>query len=128
MEGSSRTPFIIRWRGKIPAGRVSNEIVHEMDTFTTFAKLAGAPVPQDRLIDGVDQTDFLVGKNSLCAAPTKGVSVRNCLPEINGRFHAVAANVLILQVPDGHGITNVEQGAPNHEVRSEILRISTFPA
>jgi arylsulfatase len=62
MEGSSRTPFIIRWPGKIPAGRVSNEIVHEMDTFTTFAKLAGAPVPQDRPIDGVDQTDFLLGK------------------------------------------------------------------
>jgi len=62
MEGSSRTPFIIRWPGKIPAGRVSNEIVHEMDTFTTFAKLAGAPVPQDRPIDGVDQTEFLLGK------------------------------------------------------------------
>lgn len=62
MEGSSRTPFIIRWPGKIPAGRVSNEIVHEMDTFTTFAKLAGAPVPQDRPLDGVDQTDFLLGK------------------------------------------------------------------
>jgi arylsulfatase A-like enzyme len=62
MEGSSRTPFIIRWPGKIPAGRVSNEIVHEMDTFTTFAKLAGAPVPQDRPIDGVDQADFLLGK------------------------------------------------------------------
>jgi len=62
MEGSSRTPFIIRWPGKIPAGRVSNEIVHEMDTFTTFARLAGAPVPQDRPIDGVDQTDFLLGK------------------------------------------------------------------
>jgi arylsulfatase len=62
MEGSSRTPFIIRWPGKIPAGRVSNEIVHELDTFTTFAKLAGAPVPQDRPIDGVDQTDFLLGK------------------------------------------------------------------
>ncbi len=62
MEGSSRTPFIIRWPGKVPAGRVSNEIVHEMDTFTTFAKLAGAAVPQDRPIDGVDQADFLLGK------------------------------------------------------------------
>lgn len=62
MEGSSRTPFIIRWPGQIPAGRVSNEIVHETDTFTTFAKIAGAPVPQDRPIDGVDQTEFLLGK------------------------------------------------------------------
>jgi arylsulfatase A-like enzyme len=63
MEGSLRAPFIIRWPGAIPAGRVSNEIVHEADTFTTLAKIAGAAVPTDRPIDGVDQTDFLVGKS-----------------------------------------------------------------
>jgi arylsulfatase len=63
MEGSLRVPFIVRWPGRIPAGRVSNEIVHEVDTYTTFAKLAGAPVPQDRPVDGVDQTDFLLGKS-----------------------------------------------------------------
>lgn len=62
MEGSLRTPFIIRWPGKIPAGRVSNEIVHEVDTYTTFAKIAGAAIPADRPIDGVDQSDFFFGK------------------------------------------------------------------
>jgi arylsulfatase len=55
--------FIIRWPGHVPAGRVSNEIVHEVDTYPTFAKIAGASVPQDRPIDGVDQTDFLLGKS-----------------------------------------------------------------
>jgi hypothetical protein len=44
------------------AGRVSNEIVHEVDTFVTFAKIAGPQVPQDRPIDGVDQIDFLLGR------------------------------------------------------------------
>jgi arylsulfatase len=63
MEGSLRAPFIIRWPGRVPAGRVSNEIVHEADTFTTLAHIAGAAVPQDRPIDGVDQTDFLLGKS-----------------------------------------------------------------
>ena len=63
MEGSLRTPCIIRWPGRIAAGRVSNEIVHEVDTYTTFARIAGASVPQDRPIDGVDQTDFLLGKS-----------------------------------------------------------------
>jgi arylsulfatase A-like enzyme len=63
MEGSLRVPFIIRWPGRIPAGRVSNEIVHEVDTYTTFAKFAGVPVPGDRPIDGVDQADFLLGKS-----------------------------------------------------------------
>jgi len=63
MEGSLRVPFIARWPGRIPASRVSNEIVHEVDTFTTLVKIAGARVPQDRPIDGVDQTDFLLGKS-----------------------------------------------------------------
>ena len=30
MEGSLRVPFIVRWPGKVPAGRVSNEIVHDV--------------------------------------------------------------------------------------------------
>jgi arylsulfatase len=64
MEGSLRAPFIVRWPGKVPAGRVSNEIVHEVDTFTTFAQLAGAPLPHDRIIDGVDQTDFFLGRQA----------------------------------------------------------------
>ncbi len=63
MEGSLRTPFIIRWPGKIPAGRVSNEIIHEVDTYTTFLSIAGLSVPKDRHIDGIDQTDFFLGKS-----------------------------------------------------------------
>ncbi len=60
LEGSLRVPFIVRWPGKVPAGAVSNEIVHQMDVFPTLARFAGASVPQDRIIDGVDQSDFLL--------------------------------------------------------------------
>jgi arylsulfatase A-like enzyme len=62
MEASLRAPFIIRWPGHIPADRVSNEIVHIVDMFPTLAHAAGAKVPTDRPIDGVDQTDFFLGK------------------------------------------------------------------
>lgn len=62
MEGSLRVPFIVRWPGKIPEGRVSNEIVHITDLFTTLAKMCGADIPADRTIDGRDQVDFLLGK------------------------------------------------------------------
>lgn len=61
LEGSLRVPFIIRWPGKIPAGRVSNEIVHEMDLFTTVAAMVGGKVA-DRAIDGVDQSEFFLGR------------------------------------------------------------------
>jgi arylsulfatase A-like enzyme len=62
LEGSLRVPFIIRWPGKVPAGAVNNEIVHEMDLFPTFAHTARGTVPQDRIIDGVDQLNFFLGK------------------------------------------------------------------
>jgi len=62
-EGSLRVPFIIRWPGKIPAAKVSNEIVHQMDIYTTLASLTGAKIPDDRIIDGVDHSDFFLGKN-----------------------------------------------------------------
>lgn len=62
MEASLRAPFILRWPGQAPAGRVSNEIVHIVDLYTTLAHAGGAQVPTDRPIDGVDQLAFLTGK------------------------------------------------------------------
>ncbi|MGI9514169.1 MAG: arylsulfatase [Anderseniella sp.] len=62
LEGSLRVPFIARWPGKIDAGTTSNEIVHMVDQLPTLARVAGAKVPDDRMIDGVDQLDFLTGK------------------------------------------------------------------
>jgi len=61
-EGSLRVPFIIRWPGKIQAGSSSNEIVHEMDLMPTFSNIINHQLPEDRVIDGIDQTDFFMGK------------------------------------------------------------------
>ena len=62
MEGSLRVPFMLRWPGKVPAGGVSNEIVHIADIFPTLARVVGADLPKDRAIDGVDQLDFFLGR------------------------------------------------------------------
>jgi len=61
LEGSNRTPCMVRWPGKVPAGQVSNELVHIVDLFTTLVHAAGVKVPDDRMIDGVDMGDFLLG-------------------------------------------------------------------
>ena len=62
MEGSLRVPFILRWNGRVSRGATTNEIVHITDLYPTLARVAGATVPADRPIDGVDQLDFLLGK------------------------------------------------------------------
>ena len=61
-EGALRVPFAIRWPGKIKAGSVSDEIVHELDLFPTLARIAGGEVPSDRVIDGIDMSEFLLGR------------------------------------------------------------------
>ena len=61
MEGSLRTPCLIRWPGHAAPGRVSNEIVHVTDMFTTLLGWAGCGAPNDRVIDGVDQDPFFRG-------------------------------------------------------------------
>jgi len=60
-EGGIRVPAIVRWPGRIEAGRVSDDIVASIDLYPTVAALAGVTLPDDRLFDGVDQTGFLLG-------------------------------------------------------------------
>ena len=63
-EGGMRTPAMVRWPGKIGAGRVSDEIVADLDWYPTIANLVGEQkrIPADRPIDGINQSDFLLGK------------------------------------------------------------------
>jgi arylsulfatase len=51
-EGGWRVPAFVRWPGKIPAGRITNEIVHHMDWLPTFAAIAGKDDIKEDLMDG----------------------------------------------------------------------------
>jgi arylsulfatase A len=53
-EGGVRVPCVMRWPGRIPAGTVNREMALTMDLLPTLAKLSGAEVPKDRIIDGKD--------------------------------------------------------------------------
>ena len=57
---------MVRWPGKIPAGFVTDEIVSVLDVYPTLANLVGESerIPNDRPIDGVDQSSFLLGKQA----------------------------------------------------------------
>lgn len=61
-EGGQREPFIARWPRKIPAGSVSHTPLMTIDLLPTLAKLAGAEVPKDRIIDGRDLWPVLSGQ------------------------------------------------------------------
>jgi arylsulfatase len=78
-EGSLRVPFLVRYPGKIPAGRVSNDIVHAIDIFPTLANFVGGDIPRDRVLDGVDQSTFLTGKSPASARESMVIYIGNHL-------------------------------------------------
>ncbi|MBP7649630.1 MAG: sulfatase-like hydrolase/transferase [Phenylobacterium sp.] len=61
-QGGIRTPFFMRWPGKIAPGSRYGSPVSHIDIFATAAGAAGAAIPQDRVIDGVDLVPYLAGK------------------------------------------------------------------
>ncbi|PWU16087.1 MAG: arylsulfatase [Chlamydiae bacterium] len=61
-EGGVRVPGIVYWKGTIRPGRVSDGLFDLADIFTTCVSLADVKekLPEDRYIDGIDQTSFLL--------------------------------------------------------------------
>jgi arylsulfatase A len=62
-EGGFRVPFIARWPGVIPGGMTNSGMSMNFDLFPTCLSLAGAALPQDRIIDGKDILFFLKGES-----------------------------------------------------------------
>jgi arylsulfatase A-like enzyme len=54
MEGGMRVPCIVRWPDNIPERKICDQLCTTMDLLPTFARLAEAEPPQDRIIDGKD--------------------------------------------------------------------------
>lgn len=61
-QGGIRVPCFIRWPARIPAGTTVPQPVHHFDLFATAASAAGASLPSDRKIDGVDLLPFATGE------------------------------------------------------------------
>jgi arylsulfatase len=77
LEGGFRVPAIVRWPGKVPAGKVENGIVSGLDWFPTLVAAAGNPNITSELLtgkkisdqtfkvhlDGYNQLDLITGKS-----------------------------------------------------------------
>lgn len=62
-EGGIRVPAIVRWKGAIPAGTVSEQLCGFEDWMPTLLAMAGAPRAVPRRHDGIDLTPILCGKS-----------------------------------------------------------------
>jgi arylsulfatase A-like enzyme len=115
-EGGVRVPFVARWPGHIPHGAESAEPAMTIDLLPTVARLAGAAVPQDRIVDGRDIWPLVSGSSG-------AGSPHEVLYFYWGQeLHAVRSGRWKLHLP--HPYQSLEaagaDGAPGKYVRKEI--------
>ena len=91
-EGGFRVPSIIRAPGRVPAGTTIDEMAATLDVLPTLAALGGAEVPDDRVIDGVDQSGFITGQG--------GSARDNFLYYVQDNLHAVRWGRWKLALPE----------------------------
>lgn len=60
-EGGVRSPFFIRWVGRIPKGKLIPQIAGAIDLLPTLAELADIPIPEAKPLDGISLKRLLVG-------------------------------------------------------------------
>src|SRR5437764_1260013 len=63
-EGGINVPFLVRWRGMVPAGAPCTHPVSALDVFATAVDAAGAELPSDRPYDGVSLLPYLTGRTT----------------------------------------------------------------
>ncbi len=93
-EGGHRVPFIARWPKRIPAGKVVGEMAASFDLYPTLAKLGGARIPTDRIVDGKDIWPLLAAKNGAKTPHEAFFYFTN-----NGRLQGVRSGKWKLLVP-----------------------------
>ena len=61
-EGGISVPFVMKWPGKLPEGKVTNEFLTTLEFFPTLAAASGAKLPAGVKLDGFDMTAVLRGE------------------------------------------------------------------
>lgn len=62
-EGGVRVPFFVKWKGVLPAGKIYNEPVIQLDVHATALAVAGIDARPEWKLDGVNLLPFLTGKS-----------------------------------------------------------------
>lgn len=120
-EGGVREPFIARWPGKIPASSVSRVPAMTIDLLPTIARLVGAELPKERIIDGRDFWQILSGQKA-------ARSPHDALYFYWGReLHAVRSGKWKLHLP--HSYRHLENAGKDGQPGKDVypnLELSLF--
>ena len=127
-EGGHRVPFIARWPGHIPAGKVSDQYLIHTDLMATCAAITDSPLPADAAEDSVNILPALLGgKVEREAGVTVGISGKPALRQ--GDWVLIAAptgreNPAPRGEPDWF---REQRGYKAHDEKNELFNLREDP-
>ena len=63
-EGGHRVPFLVRWPGVVPAGKVNDGLISQIDIYATLASVVGAAIPAGSAEDSFNQLALFKGEGA----------------------------------------------------------------
>lgn len=99
-EGGHRVPMVVKWPGKVPANRVCDGLMSQIDLYATVAKIVNATIPPGSAEDSYDQMELWLNRSS----SARKVLVHNT----NANGYAIRSDDWVLiQAKSGGGISKV---------------------
>ncbi len=126
-EGGHRVPFLMRWPGVVPSGKVSDSLISQIDIYATIANIIGADIPAGSAEDSYNQLAFIKGE-TLSARDTlvhntnaNGYALRH------GDWVLIAAKTgAVSKVPDwfdqANGYTKHTQPGELYNLRDDLAQ------
>jgi arylsulfatase A-like enzyme len=91
-EGGHHVPFLVRWPGRLPANRVANSTICQVDLFATCAEVAGQSLRDDEAEDSFSFLDVALGKDARRPAAVIHQSVSGMLALRQDQWKLIAGN------------------------------------
>lgn len=119
-EGGVRSPFILYWKNKVPANQLLTSPISNLDMLPTIAKWTNAELPKNRVLDGQDIGELLMGKVDEKKYQHRPIYIVN-----NGKVEAVKDGAWkYREVPDG---VNTSSGKAQKGVK-ELFNLNFDPS
>lgn len=125
-EGGHRVPMIVRWPGHVPASRVSDELLSQIDLYATIAAIVGVEIPLGNAEDSYNQQKLLTAT---------GPSVRSELVHnTNANGYALRQDDWVLIAAKSGGVSQVpdwfneSNGYQPEDTPEQLYQLSSDPA
>jgi arylsulfatase A len=98
LEGGSLEPLIVNWPGVTPEGKVNHDMIDSTDFVPTFAEIAGAKLPRNKILDGHSFTPQIRGE--------KGKPRESVFIQLAGKWYVREAGWKLNQAGELYNMSN----------------------